>query len=144
MNNSKPREWILIVVALSMTVGFLGCEAQSIPGTVGTSLQYQEKIIAKDPVLYDWTRVVVHKAERTPQNLLKVKIGLENTKNKDVWCDIQVVFYDQDKFELEKTNWQPWLLLGQQINYYETSSLSSQAHDYTVFLRNSRESKGIR
>ncbi len=113
------------------------------PGKVGEPLQYQAKVIAKNFVLRDWLRIAKHKAVRTDGNLLQVKLGIENIKKQDVWSDIQVVFYDQDGFELDKTNWQPLLLIGKQITFYETVSLSGRAYDYTVFLRNPRQSKGI-
>jgi len=121
----------------------VGCEAKPVPGKVGTSLQHQTKVVAKDFVLYDRMRVANHKASRTDTGLLEVKLGLENVQQEDVWCDIQVVFYDHDRFELEKTNWQPLLLLGKQITYYRTVSLNSRAGDYTVFLRNPRQLKGV-
>jgi hypothetical protein len=50
-----------------------------------------------------------------------------------------VVFYDKDGFELEKTNWAPLFLSAGQITFYKTSSLSSRAYDYTIFLRNPRK-----
>jgi hypothetical protein len=84
-------------------------------------------------------RVASHKPERIGGDLLQVKLGLENTKSTDIWCDIQVVFYDQDGFEAENTDWQPLLLLGRQVTYYETVSISPDVRDYSVILRNARK-----
>jgi len=130
-------------VLLGAMCAGIGCDVKPVSGKVGTPLQYQEKIIAKDFILHDRMRVANHKAGRTDSGLLTVKVGLDNTEKEDIWCDIQVVFYDEDNFELEKTNWQPLLLLGKQITYYDTVSLSNRACDYTIFLRNPRESRGI-
>lgn len=83
-----------------------------------------------------------HRARRINGDLLQVDLGLENVRfgKKDLWVDIQVVFYDADHFELERTNWQPLLVKGGQVTYFSTSSLSSAASDYTIFLDNGRES----
>ncbi len=134
----------VLVVAVAMLCVMCGCDAKAIPGKVGTPLQNQEKIIAKDPKLYNDLRIVNHKAERTDNDLLQVRLAIENIDDDDVWCDIQVVFYDKDGFELENTTYQPLLLLGEQITFYKTVSLSAQAYDYTVMLRNARETKGIK
>ena len=119
-----------------------GCQdVAPVPGKLTTPLQYQHKVIAKDFVLHDWMRIAKHKAERTPTDLLRIRLAIENIEDDDVWCDIQVVFYDDAGFEIEKTNWAPLLLIREQITFYDTVSLSPNAHDYTVFLRDPRETK---
>ena len=143
--NYRARTWIRVLACGLAGAAVLtgGCGPAPVPGKTTPSLQDTHKVIAKDFKLHDWMRVVHHKAERTSADLLRVKLGIENVEDHDVWCDIQVIFYDADRFELEKTNWQPLLLRGEQNTYYSTSSLSSRAADYTVFLKKPREAKGI-
>ena len=97
MNENKRMSKVLTslcVLALAISCCISGCEdPKPVPGKVGTSLQHQEKVVAKDWVLHQWLRVAQHKAVRTEYDLLRVKVGLENIKEKDLWCDIQVVFY---------------------------------------------------
>ena len=122
---------------------FTGCHPKPVPTKVGQPLEHQEKVIAKNFAIRHYMRVTNLAANRTDSNLLEVKLGLENTRSKhrDMWCDIQVVFYDNDKFELEKTNWAPLFLSAGQVTYYKTCSLSNQTADYTIFLRNPRRNK---
>ena len=136
------REHRALLCAILLAAGMAaGCRAKSVPGSPETPMQLREKVIAKNFALYQYMRVVHHKAVRTEADLLQVKLGLENQDDDGLWCDIQVVFYDADQFELEKTNWQPLFLSPEQITYYTTMSLSPKACDYTVFLRNPRESE---
>ncbi|NQU75655.1 MAG: hypothetical protein HQ546_04970 [Planctomycetes bacterium] len=129
------------VLLVALTAALLsGCSPKPVPGTPEMPLQLREKIIAKDSKLSRHLRVVHHKAERTNGGLLQVKLGLDNADDDQLWCDIQVVFRDSDGFEIESTNWQPLLLTADQVTYYETKSLSPKAADYTVFLKNARES----
>jgi hypothetical protein len=132
------------MVLTGAMVMVIGCHPEPVPTKVGTPLEHQAKVIAKNFALHHYVRVTALKAARVEgSNLLEVKLGLENTRSrhKDMWCDIQVIFYDQEKFELEKTNWAPLFLAAGQVTYYTTCSLSQEAEDYTIFLRTPRETK---
>ena len=121
-----------------------GCHPKPVSTKVGKPLEHQAKVIAKNFALRHYVRVTTLAANRIEgTNLMEIKLGLENTRSRhrDMWCDIQVVFFDADKFELEKTNWAPLFLSAGQVTYYKTCSLSNQAADYTIFLRNPRENK---
>ncbi len=120
-----------------------GCSDASAPirGVAGLPVQQTAKVITKDAALKRKARLVQLKVERTEADLLRVRLGIPNHDDDSLWIDIQVLFYDADGFELEKTNWQPLLLQTDQVTYFDTVSLSSQARDYNVFLRNARESK---
>jgi len=130
-----------------VTTGVLlmgGCHPKPVPTKVGKPLEHQAKVIAKNFALRHYIRVTALAANRIKDtNLMEIKLGLENTRSRhrDMWCDIQVIFYDKDKFELEKTNWSPLFLSAGQVTYYKTCSLSNQAADYTIFLRNPRETE---
>ena len=129
----------VITLSAAAVVFFAGCRPQPIPGKVGLSMQKQSKVIAKDSVLHRRVRVTNLKAERINGDLLQVKLGLENVrKSTDMWCDIQVVFYDKDGFEKEKTNWQPLFMSANEITFFTTTSLSKDVADFSVLLRNAR------
>lgn len=146
MMSLNGNRGILSLTLLLVIAGLeVGCyRAKPMAGAAGVPLQKTAKVVVKDSALHRWMRVAQHKAERTDADLLRIRLGIQNTEDDNVWCDIQVVFYDEDGFELEKTNWQPLLLLGDQVTYYETVSLSARARDYTVFLGNARETRGIK
>lgn len=138
-NFIKAGLWPVVLVVASAVMA--GCEPKPIKGSEETPLEHREKVIGKDFAIRRYFRVANLKAFRTPTDLLQVKLELQNTEDDDIWCDIQVVFYGADGFELEKTNWQPLLLLEEQVTHYETMSLSNKAVDFTILLRNPRESK---
>lgn len=136
------RYSILTVCIAALIATFAGgCDKpRPVASKVGLPVQKQSKVVAKGFVLQDRLRVTRLAANRIEGSLLEVKVGLENIKKDNLWCDIQVVFYDKDGFEKEKTNWQPLLLQSQQVTFYQTRSLSSQAHDFSILLRNPRKS----
>ena len=132
---------LTVCIAALIAMFAIGCDQpKPVASKVGLSVQKQSKVVAKDFVLQDRLRVTQLAANRIAGELLEVKVGLENIKKDSLWCDIQVVFYDKDGFEKEKTNWQPLLLQRQQITFYKTCSLSSAVHDFSILLRNPRKS----
>ena len=145
MNSSKFLSIVVCSFLFSaMTFAlFTGCHPKPVATKVGEPLEHREKVIAKNFALRHYMRVTNLSANRTDSNLMEIKLGLENTRSKhrDMWCDIQVIFYDNDNFELEKTNWAPLFLSAGQVTYYKTCSLSNQTADYTIFIRNPRRNK---
>jgi len=135
----------LVIIVCGLLCGFVltGCRGYAMKESAEAPLQHQQKIIAKDWILKNWIRVASHQPERVNGDLLKVKVGLENRKNTDLWCDIQVVFYDQGGFQAERTDWQPLLLSRRQVTFFDTTSLSPNVHDYSILLRNPRKSASI-
>lgn len=128
-------------VAVSLCVG---CRATGpVKGTPATPPQLEDKVVAKDKAIRYWLRVVQHTAVRTADGRLKVKLAFDNLRNKNMWCDIQVVFYDEDGFELENTTWQPLMVTREQVTYFSTTSLGPNAHDYSVLLGNPRKNDDL-
>jgi len=138
---SMKHSILTVWVAASIVMFAGGCnEPKPVASKVGQPLQKQTKVVAKDFVLHSRLRVTRLAANRISGGLLEVNIGLENIKKDSIWCDIQVVFYDEGGFEKEKTNWQPLLLQRRQVTFYKTRSLSSEVHDFSILLRNPRKS----
>ena len=131
-----------LVSAIAAGLGISGCRIAPVPGKVGQSAQQESKVVARGFALQKYVRVTSLAAERVTGELLQVKLGLENIRySRDMWCDIQVVFYDKDGFEAEKTNWQPLRLAANEITFFKTTSLSSSVSDFSVLLRNPRRDK---
>ncbi len=140
---SKINRMAVWTLALGLSAAIAaGCHhPKELKGPENAPLQYKAKVIGKDFEITRHFRVVNHKAYRSETDLLQVKLEIQNTGADDLWCDVQVVFYDVDRFELEKTNWEPVLFLGRQLTHYESCSLSNKAADYVVILRQPRKSK---
>ena len=120
-------------------LGLPGCRIAPVPGKVGQSAQKEAKVVARGFALQKYIRVTSLTAGRVTGELLEVRLGLENIRfSKDMWCDIQVVFYEEDGFEAERTNWQPLRLAANEIIFFKTTSLSSSVSDFSVLLRNPR------
>ena len=69
--------------------------------TPGTYVQFKDKIIAKSYTIQRYVRVAKHKASGTDGNLLKVRLGLENTRKYDL-LDLNADY--EDEVKLEKIN----------------------------------------
>ena len=140
----RPFDHCLIHTCLVFAIvgSLAGCGPSPLASKMGTPLEFQEKVISKDSSINQSVRVVQLAANRTNGGLLEVKLAMENVRlgQEDFWADVQVVFLDEDRFELDRTNWQPLLIKGGQITTFSTTSLSSSAADYTVFLSNGRRS----
>lgn len=126
----------VILLAAFVLAGCSGMHA--LGGSSSEPLQLTEKVIAKSWTIKHYVRVANSKAERTDGGLLKVKLGLENLRSKDLWCDIQTIFYDADGFKLDETNWQPLFMSGEQLTFFETVSMNRNAADYSIILRDAR------
>ncbi len=99
-------------------------------------LQETEKVLLLDVALTRHLNVVKHKSDRLPAGQLEVKLAIENEEKKDVWADVQVIFQDEDGFELEKSSWEPVQFHGRKVTTYKRNSLSAKAADYRVLIRN--------
>ena len=90
----------------------------------------------KDQRMHRKIHVVRQRARRLDNGILEVQIAFENAAKYDIWADIQVVFKDSQGFEIEKTNWQPFLFTKGAVTDFRANSMNSKAEDYQVFLRN--------
>ena len=82
--------FLLVACGAVTTLGLGGCRTIGpVPGKVGLSAQKTAKVVAKGFTLRKYVRVTSLAAERGTGELLEVKLGLENVRSKDLWCDIQ-------------------------------------------------------
>ena len=94
------RPNLLLVVAISLI--FSACSGPYAPKTAKDAPQETERVLLLDHRLTRFLNIVKEKTSRTPGGQLKVRIDMENEENKDVWCDVQVIFRDGEGFEIEK------------------------------------------
>jgi hypothetical protein len=108
------------------------------PGVNQAAMQEKEKIILLDHGLTYYLNVVKQGAARLPGGQLQVKLEMENEEDKDVWTDVQVIFRGADGFELEKTDWQPFMFHRRTVTLFQQNSLNTAAADYRVLIRNAK------
>lgn len=128
---------ILLVLLL---VGFVASCAGR-PYGAGQSVdapQESNKILLLDHGLTYYLKILKHKAERTDDGRLLVKVEIENEEDKDVWTDIQVVFKGEDGFEVEKSAWEPMMFHRRAVTSVQKNSLSTNAANYLLQIRNTK------
>ncbi len=128
------KKWIVLTLA---TLGILSCGPYR-PGVNAVPMQEKEKVILLDHGMTYYLNVVKQGASRLPGGQLQVKIEMENEEDKDVWTDIQVVFRGTDGFDLEKTDWEPFLFHRRTVTMFEKNSLNPMAADYRILIRNAK------
>lgn len=108
------------------------------PGQSVDAPQEGSKVLLLDHGLTYYLKVLKHKAERTEDGRLLVKVEIENEEDKDVWTDIQVVFKGDDGFEVEKSAWEPLMFHRRAVTSVQKNSLSTQASNYLLQIRNTK------
>jgi len=78
-------------------------------------------------------------ADRLPTGLLRIRMIIRNKKSKDIFVDIRTLFTDKDGFELGKTNWEPIACTARTQTQYQVVSLSPNAHDYQIIIRDPKD-----
>lgn len=106
------------------------------PGT--TPVQEESVITFLDLPLKLWLRIVAHQKSRMESGLLQARVKIENFLDTDRWVDIQIIFRDQDGFEVEKTNWEPIFLHRRKVTDYQINSLSPKPSDYRILVREAK------
>jgi hypothetical protein len=124
---------ILLVAAVS-------CGRPYRPGVNASPLQEKEKVLLLDHGMTYYLNVVKHASSRLPGGQLQVKLEMENEEDKDVWTDVQVIFRGEDGFEIEKTDWEPFLFHRRTVTLFQRNSLNPQASDYRILIRNAKRS----
>ena len=81
------------------------------------------------------TAAVRTRAERLPSGQLSVQVQLVKEYFGSAFVDVKVFFLDEDRFEIESTNWEPIYLEEDVMTQYETTSLSRDAVDFRLVIR---------
>jgi hypothetical protein len=125
------------VLAVLMLLA-VACGRPYRPGVNPTPIQESEKVLLLDHGMTYYLNVVKHASSRLPGGQLQVKLEMENEEDKDVWTDVQVIFRGADGFEMEKTDWEPFLFHRRTVTLFQRNSLNTQAMDYRILIRNTK------
>lgn len=104
-----------------------------------TPVQEESTITFLDLPLKLWLRIAAHQKSRMESGLLQARVKIENFLDTDRWVDIQIIFRDQDGFEVEKTNWEPIFLHRRKVTDYQINSLSPKPVDYRILVREAKQ-----
>lgn len=125
-----------LLIGIFLIAG-LGCGPYK-PTSSETPLQETEKVLLLDHGLTYRIHVVKEASTRLAGGQFEVKMEIENKWNDDVWVDIQTIFRGTDGFEIEKTDWEPFLLHRRTVTLFQRNSLNTAAADYRILIRNVR------
>lgn len=131
---------IMAVLGLGLVLGLAGCGRPYKPDVNRAPMQEKEKVILLDHGLTYYLNVVKQAANRLPGGQLQLKMEIENEEDTDVWVDIQVIFRGEDGFEVEKTDWEPFMFHRREVMTIQKNSLNPTAADYRVLIRNTKKS----
>ena len=117
------RVTILLTVVLLLVAQACGPYR---PESNQNPMQKQERVVLLDLALTRYLNIVRHKANRLSSGQLEVKLEMENEEPRDLWADVQVLFQDDDGFELEKTNWEPVQFHKNGVTSFKKNSISAK------------------
>jgi hypothetical protein len=93
--------------------------------------------------LNHYLKVVKHFSRYDESGLFQVVVVFNNDRyeetRRNLNCDVQIVFLDADGLEVEKTNWQPYMFPSGQDVTIKQVSLSPDARDYKIYVREPRD-----
>ena len=124
----KRTLWISSILLLA------SCGAAKV-GTNPTPLQDTEHVVLLDRTDKSSLKLVKSKIEKLPSGQMQVTMEMENRNNDNIWTDIQVIFRGADGYEIEKTNWAPFLFEHHEVSTFSTTSLSANPVDYRIIIR---------
>jgi len=107
---------------------------------IGSTPQYTEKIVYLDPALRQSLLVANHVSKLSQDNthILYVSASFENIRRVGIWADIQIVFYDENNEETERSNWQPEYFDPQVVRQVKWNALNNRANSYSIIIRKPR------
>lgn len=106
-------------------------------GLVTTALQSVHQLFRRDALERQFY-LIDRKAERYGDGRLSVYFLFQNTYGNRNWLDLQIVFYDEKRRVVERTEWEVKEFPKQVKVDYVKKSLSSDAVGYELYVRNYR------
>ncbi|MBU0616485.1 MAG: hypothetical protein KKI02_02085 [Planctomycetes bacterium] len=80
-------------------------------------------------------------SERLPSGRLRVLAQFYNRQNHTAECAVKLKFKDDTRRILDETGWMPLLLPRRELTQFEHTSLTTQATDFVLLLREAKEWK---
>ena len=131
--------WRKLVVVLGLLPLLTSCGPFVPLEPASTPVQEESVITFLDLPLKLWLRIAAHQKSRMESGLLQARVKIENFLDTDRWVDIQIIFRDQDGFEVEKSNWEPIFLHRRKVTDYQINSLSPRPADYRILVREAKQ-----
>lgn len=126
---------LLILLALS-------CAPATAPKVGFNSVAQESRIVYIRPdgqtyTLSRYLKVVKEVSRRSETDLFSAIVIFNNNSRKfrNLVCDVQFVFLDQDGIELEKTNWQPIVFPQGVDTTVKQVAMNPMAQDYKVYVK---------
>lgn len=107
-----------------------GCEANP------KRADLEGRILLQEDDLAHLIHVVRQTPDRIEGDLLRVRTRIKNRTDDDLWVDVQMVWKDDQGYELYATNWAPLFLPARFVTKHEVASLRPDVADYELRLRN--------
>lgn len=110
----------------------------------GIPMQHRERLIAMDQSAADSLFYVSHRQNRLPSGQVLVQINLQNRDAaNNIWMDWKVVFYDEQTFKIEETEWYHTYFPAKEVRTLRVNSIRPDVQNFTVILRSPSTEKGI-
>jgi len=122
----------LILLASTLLISSCGPVAA---GKKPSPVQEESHVVLTDHWQASWLKVVKTKMEKLSNGTMEVALEMENGKDKNIPCDIQVIFRGADGFEIEKTSWTPFIFNRREVSTFKASSMSTAPVDYRIIIR---------
>jgi len=114
------------------------------PHTVGRLLgsplpeQYTLAILALDEKISSSVYYVRHDHKRFPAGQVRVRFNLYNAQPvENVWMEWKVLYYNQDNYMIEETEWETTMLHAKVIATIRSNSIRPDVINYTLMIRSS-------
>jgi len=106
-------------------------------------MQQRERLIALDKSAADALLYVNHEQSRLPSGQVYIQINLQNrSADHDIWMDWKVVFYDNQDFQIEETEWNSTYFPAKEIQTLKVNSIRRDVVNFTVMLQTPSNEKG--
>jgi len=133
---------IAVGVLMILVAGTLaGCSKQGPyrARSVPPALENVETVVILSPAVAKRVSVEGQRADRLPDNRLRVHANVRNLKKEPLHVQAQVVFKDKDSISLgDESAWYDLLLTENETRTFSADSLSDKAEFYTIRVREGR------
>lgn len=144
------RWYVFAIMVMLLFINSCASPARA-PDVGYESVASQEKIVylrgdGGGSDLHKYLKIVKEFSRYDENGLFKAVIVFNNSHYRKgqspyLVCDVQFVFLDDDGLEIEKTNWQPMMFQAGVDVTVKQVSLSPNARDYKVYIRNPKTTK---
>lgn len=100
--------------------------------------QYIKAIMALDERIIESIYYVRHDQQRFQSGHVRIVFNLFNAQpDADVWMDWKVLYYDQDNYLIEETEWETTMFRSQVIKTIRSNSMRPDVMNFTLVIKSS-------